>query len=121
MVIAAVTEVIATTARRSYAVDEGPSEDKMEYRKAGTNLRFSNVQILAFVLILTLVIVVGIAGAQTSTHSNHANNAAVELDIAHDPADVPAPVGNRNPGVVQVTMLANFKLIVLRENEVRCN
>ena len=77
----------------------------MEYRKARTHLRFSNVQILRFVLILTLVILVGIAAAQNSTHSNHQNSAAAKLvDIVHDPADVPAPVGNRNPGVVQLTL-----------------
>src|SRR5215472_4680730 len=85
-------------------MDEGSSEDKMEFKKAGTHLRSFNVHILTFVLILTLVILVRIAAAQTSTHSGHQNNVAALVDIVHDPADLPAPVGNRNPGIVQVTL-----------------
>ncbi len=61
-----------------------------------------------FHLLLALFVIAGIetTSAQTSMHAEHSHSAAKPVDVVRDPADVPPNVGNRQPGVVHVTLTA---------------
>lgn len=60
------------------------------------------VRLLAFVFAMTAILT-----AQEPTHTGHQAKLQTQtVDIVRDPADVPPAVGDRKPGVVQVTLAA---------------
>ncbi len=59
-------------------------------------------------LFVALMLVAPVLQAQMSGHEMHMGNgnSSKTVDIIRDPSDVPPPIDNRGPGVVQVTLTA---------------
>jgi len=75
--------------------------------KAGNHSKFLFATVSSVLMLFALVMAgTNNSAAQTLARSGHTNPQAEPSDIVRNPADVPTPIVNRAPAVVQVTLTA---------------